>query len=115
MNIKQITISLTIGTTLGVLSALFSPILAQTSQDLGTFPTNERDPNSSSLGADFNPMDLMHKLQMNNGRDLSDFVNDSNRNIDDASDDFKKQQQQRILQQTSQNTEDNSLETEPKN
>jgi hypothetical protein len=115
MNIKKITISLTIGTTLGVLSSLFSPILAQTAQDLGNFPSNERDPNSSGLGGAINPMQLMHQLQMSNGRSMSDFVTDSNRNIDNASSDFKKQQQERILQQTSPKTDNNSVETEPKN
>jgi hypothetical protein len=46
---------------------------------------------------------------------MSDFVTDSNRNIDNASSDFKKQQQERILQQTSPKTDNNSVETEPKN
>jgi hypothetical protein len=115
MNIKQITISLTIGVILGVLSPIFSYTLAQTAQDLGNFPSNERDPNSGNLGADINPMKLMHQLQMSNGRSMSDFVTDSNRNIDSAASDFKKQQQQMILQQRPKLTDNNSVETEPKN
>jgi hypothetical protein len=115
MNIKQITIGLIIGTTLGVFSALFSPILAQTAQDLGTFPSNERDPNSSSLGGSINPMKLMQQLQLSNGRNMSEFVTDSNRNLDSASFDFKKQQRERILQQTLPKPDNNSVETEPKN
>jgi hypothetical protein len=114
MNIKQITISLTLGATLGILPTLFHPLMAQTAQDLGTFQRNERDPNSGSLG-DFNPMQLMHQLQLSNGRSMTDFMLDTNRNIDSAASDFREQQKQIILQQTSKNNEDNLVETEPTN
>ena len=89
---------LTSGAVLGLISGLTEVSLAQTADDLG-YPTNERNPMTTTSGG-LNPLQLMHQLQLSNGRTMTEFMIDSQENINNAADDFKRQQQILIEQQT---------------
>ncbi len=114
MNFNKISLNLILGATIGILYSFLTPSFAQTAQDLQNYPTNEKDPYSSGLGGDINPMELMHQLQLSNGRSMSEFLSESNRNIDNEASNFKEEQQKLILQQTPKN-DPNSIETDNSN
>lgn len=72
------------------------------------FPTNEQNPNGSSFGNSFNPLDLIHRANMSNGRDAEEFNQDSSKNIKDAAAEFKRLQMQRLNNQQSENSDSKS-------
>ena len=64
--------------------------------ELETFQSNEVDPLYGSSG--FNPMDLIHNANFLNGRTSADFAEDTNKQLDNATTDFKQQQLQRMIE-----------------
>lgn len=60
------------------------------------FQSNEQDPLYGGSG--FNPMDLIHNANFFNGRNSAEFAEDSNNHLDNAADNFKKQQLQRLME-----------------
>lgn len=100
---SALTLSLTFVSTLGLMLSVARSTLAQSasSQDLPqSYQTNEKGSLSGSFGNDFNPFDLIHNARFANGRSNEEFDSDSNQNIDDAALEFKRQQQQLILEKT---------------
>lgn len=64
------------------------------------FQSNEQD---STFGADgFNPLDLIHRSRMMNRRSMGEFSQETQRNINRASDDFRRQQLELLQQQMQQ-------------
>ncbi|WP_308255101.1 hypothetical protein [Geminocystis sp. GBBB08] len=59
------------------------------------FQSNEKNP---LYGDGINPLDLIHNANFFNSRNSADFAEDANRNIDSAAQDFKRQQQQRMME-----------------
>ncbi|WP_066344390.1 hypothetical protein [Geminocystis sp. NIES-3708] len=59
------------------------------------FQSNEKNP---LYGDSINPMDLIHNANFFNSRNGADFAEDTNRNIDSAAEDFKQQQQKRMME-----------------
>jgi Tfp pilus assembly protein PilV len=97
--------------TVGILSLFNLPTNAQNAnnQEKNPFQSNEQNPLYGESG--FNPMDLIHNANFFNSRTGADFADDTNKNIDTAASDFKKQQLQRLMQmQQQQDTLNNSKE-----
>lgn len=72
------------------------------------FPTNEQDPVFG--GQDFDPIDIIHDANLGRGQTADEFREQTNENLDEASQDFRRQQLERLreLQQQQQNTESES-------
>lgn len=67
------------------------------------YQSNEYDP-TLGPGGSFDPMDLIHRATMGPSRNPSQFNEDTQKNISNAAEDFKKQQQQLLEQNTSGST-----------
>jgi hypothetical protein len=95
---------------LGIVFALVASIgqsaLAQSASDLNEgFQSNEASSTyGAELGGGFNPMQLIHQMNLSNGVSDLDFYVESQKNINSAADEFKRQQQERMLQQSPTNT-----------
>ena len=110
--LARISFSLGLGASL-VLIGVHRSAFAQTAGDLdgiGSFPSNERD--SFSGGSDLNPFDLIHNARLGNSRSIEEFNEDSQQNLDDAAADFKRQQQELLLNQNSQSNLNSRTEEE---
>ncbi len=79
------------------------PVQAQNINDNqpDTFQSNEVNPLYGESG--FNPLDLIHNANFCRNRTSADFAEDTNKNLDTAADDFKKQQLQRLIEMQQQN------------
>ncbi len=96
MNYKNISFLLI---ALGFVAVTNNPVQAQAQNDLNqppAFQSNEVDPFVGSSG--FDPMDFIHNANFGNIRSGSEFKDDTNKQLDNATTDFKKQQQQRLMQ-----------------
>lgn len=79
-----------------------SAALAQAGVDDRGYQSNEKD--SGVYGdapAGLNPLDIMHRAQQVNGRSADEFNEESQLQIENSASDFKRLQQQRILEQQS--------------
>ena len=88
---------------LGAIGSSFERAIAQpvNPQD-STYQENEYDAmGSSSFGNSFNPLDLIHRSTLSNGPSSEEFTQDSQQNLNNAADEFKRQQQERINQSNS--------------
>ena len=91
-SLKQLAITLSIGTTLGFVYCLGESALAQTinaGEGPQNYQLNERDPLTGSNG--FDPFKLIHNAQLNN-INIEEFNRNSAENIEDAASAFKRQQ-----------------------
>ena len=97
---------------LSLISLTTNSIQAQSINDKEPNPyqSNEQNPLEGSSG--INPMDLIHNANLLNLRNSSDFMEDTNKNLDTAASDFKKQQLQRMVEMQQQgqtaNTDDSN-------
>jgi hypothetical protein len=94
--------SLTLGSTL----TLVSNSLAQsTTSATEGYQSNEQNSSfgNTNFGNGFNPIQLIHNAQFLNNRSAQEFWQESDRNLNTAVDDFKRIQQEKILQQQQQN------------
>ncbi|MEY2985103.1 MAG: hypothetical protein RLZZ568_1720 [Cyanobacteriota bacterium] len=62
------------------------------------FNTNEIDPLNQGFGNGFDPMSLIHNANLSRGRTGADFADDTQRSLNEAADQFKQMQQQRLEQ-----------------
>ena len=76
---------------------------AQAGVDNQGYQSNEKDGLYGDAPAGLNPLDLMHRAQQS-GRSAEEFNEESQLQIDNSVSDFKRLQQQRILEQQQQNT-----------
>lgn len=88
------------GIALVAIAGLNSAVLAQSSTgaDDGYQP-NEKNGIYGDAPAGLNPLDIMHRAQQTNGRSADEFDRESQAQIDNSASDFKRLQQQRILEQ----------------
>lgn len=63
-----------------------------------SFQSNEQDATYGGGATGFNPIDLIHRANLNNGRSLEDFNDESANNIKNSASEFKRLQQQRLQQ-----------------
>lgn len=82
------------------IASLTSSAFAQSS--MGTndgYQPNEKNGIYGDAPAGLNPLDIMHRAQQTNGRSAAEFDRESQTQIDNSASDFKRLQQQRILEQ----------------
>lgn len=104
MNLKLLSYPLALCALL--MAGAATPAWSQTQTPTNPFPTNERDP---IFGDGLNPMDLIHRSrQVNTPFDLES----QNRNIDKATAEFRRRQQEALRQRQTQPTEDPVTTTE---
>ncbi len=108
---KQISLLASLGLGLACTLALASPITAQISDPNQINPqSNEKDGlfGDSTLGV--NPLDLIHNLNLRVGQSAQEFNESSGTQIQDSAAEFRRLQQERILQQYN-NTPETATET----
>lgn len=97
INNRKILMSLMVG--LSLITVMNNAVNAQginrTNGQPDPFQRNEKNP---LYGDGINPLDLIHNANFLNGRNSADFAEDTNVNINNAAQDFKRQQQQRMLE-----------------
>lgn len=93
---------------LGTVSGIPKIILAQSvdviNEDNG-YQNNEQEP-TGELGNIFNPMDIMHRANLQRSRNAGDFAEDTNNNLNKAAQEFKLIQQRRLQQESSEPVSD---------
>ena len=77
---------------------------AQSGVDNQGYQSNEKNGIYGDAPSGLNPLEIMHRAQQSNGRSAEEFSQDSQIQIDNSVSDFKRLQQQRILEQQSENT-----------
>jgi hypothetical protein len=88
-----------LSTVLGII-ALTPAAIAQTSDPVNEgYQSNEQDSLYGEGFTGINPMDLIHRAKLNNGRSSEEFDRDSQNNLNNSASEFKRLQQERILQQ----------------
>lgn len=65
------------------------------------YQSNEQSSTDNSSLGSFNPLDLIHNANLRRSRDAGQFEEDTNTNLNQAADDFKRLQQQRMQNQSS--------------
>ena len=105
-------ISLGMGVALISIASFGSGAMAQYGADQG-YQSNEKD---SGIYGDapsgLDPLDIMHRAQQTSGRSAAEFGEESQTQLNNSASDFKRLQQQRILeQQQSRNATEVEAET----
>jgi hypothetical protein len=100
--ISQITVALSLSTV--CLFSLITPGLAQSQSEDDVYQSNEKDNSSGTIGG-FNPLDLIHNANLSTGRSSEEFSQDSQLQIQDSAEEFRRLQQERMLQQNNNNPE----------
>ena len=98
---RAVIASLSLG---AMISAFVKPAIAQQTnpQDPSPYQENEYDSmGGSTFGNSFNPLDLIHRANLSTGRNTEEFSEESQQNLNNAADQFKRQQQERLNQQSS--------------
>ena len=103
--LAKITLSLSFGAAFGIISSFGQSTLAQSvnfqsPQGSDGYQSNEKDPGDNSLG-NFDPFQLIHNANLGATRTAEEFNSDTERNIKDAAAEFKRLQQERMLNQQS--------------
>ncbi|MGF1591045.1 MAG: hypothetical protein ACFCU7_17725 [Pleurocapsa sp.] len=96
---NQLSLSLALGMALTLVAGFNSSAVAQTRTDEQGYQSNEKDPLYGDAPGGLNPMDLMHRAQQLNGPSAAEFNQESQVRINNSVSDFKRLQQQRILEQ----------------
>ncbi len=104
MSIKKslwkLSVTLSMGVSLCVISGWSTITSAQyrVPQDDG-FQSNEQDPLLGGSSSGLNPIEMIHRANLSNGRSLEQFSTDSEATLKDSASEFKRLQQERLLQQ----------------
>lgn len=107
-----LSLSLALGLILSLMGGLNSSALAQVGTDDQGYQTNEKDSLYGDSTGGLNPLDLIHRSQQLGGRSAAEFEEESQGQINNSASDFKRLQQQRILEQQQQpGTPEEVLET----
>ena len=109
----QLSITLSLGVALTLISGWRVNTSAQykAPEDEG-FQSNEQDAMFGRGSTGFNPLDFIHRANLSNGRSVEEFSSESETNIKDSASEFKRLQQERLLQQQS---SPSSVEVIPEN
>ncbi|XLQ12179.1 MAG: hypothetical protein KPI85_03570 [cyanobacterium endosymbiont of Epithemia adnata isolate EadnSB Bon19] len=92
----------------GTVSVIPQIILAQSVDVINEkngYQSNEQE-STGELGNIFNPMDLMHRSNLQRSRNAGDFAEDTNNNLNKAAQEFKLIQQKRLQQESSEPVSD---------
>lgn len=95
--LSKLNLGLSLGVVLTLAAGFHSPAVAQSNND--GYQSNEKDATYGDAPAGLNPLDLMHRAQQLNGRNAAEFDAESQTQLDNSASDFKRQQQQKILEQ----------------
>ena len=98
----QFVLSLSLGLTLSLIAGLSSSAFAQIPTDDQGYQSNEKDSLFGNSTGGLNPLDLIHRSQQLGGRSAAEFEEESRGQINNSASDFKRLQQQRILEQLQQ-------------
>lgn len=83
----------------GLVAASAPAIAQQTNPQSSPYQENEYDAmGSSTFGNSFNPLDWVHRANLSNGPSSEEFSQESQQNLHNAADEFKRQQQERLNQ-----------------
>lgn len=89
----------------GMITCLGQLSLAQTyNPDENTQPNEESINGTSTFGNSFKPLDIIHRANLGRGRDMSEFNQDSQDNLNDAATEFKRLQQERLQNSPAENS-----------
>ncbi|BAZ44446.1 hypothetical protein NIES4102_14550 [Chondrocystis sp. NIES-4102] len=91
-------INISLGIILTLIASINLPVQAQSSDNEG-YQTNEKDTTYGDTPGGLNPLDIMHQAQQANRRSAAEFNAESQGQLDASVSDFKRLQQQRILEQ----------------
>ncbi|AFZ35396.1 hypothetical protein Sta7437_1838 [Stanieria cyanosphaera PCC 7437] len=98
--LTQLTTILGLGISLTLVTAIAQSSLAQSNNPANEgYQSNEESPFLGSGNGGFNPLELIHRANLSNGRSLNEFNQDSENNIKNSASEFKRLQQERLLQQ----------------
>ncbi len=98
----QFGLSLSLGLALTLITGLSSSAFAQLPTDDQGYQSNEKDSLFGNSTGGLNPLDLIHRSQQLGGRSAAEFEEESRGQINNSASDFKRLQQQRILEQQQQ-------------
>ena len=99
---NQLTKFLSLGIFIALAAGFNSSISAQSQYERDNgYQSNEKDSIYGDAPGGLNPIDLIHRAQQLNGRNASEFEADSQGQLENSASDFKRLQQQRILEQQS--------------
>ena len=91
--------SIILGLSIACTFSLVTPSFAQyKDQEDGAYQSNEEDPMSGTLGG-IDPIDLIHNANLSTGRNAEEFNQDSQLQIENSAEEFRRLQQERMLQQ----------------
>ncbi|MCU0537097.1 MAG: hypothetical protein MUD14_24700 [Hydrococcus sp. Prado102] len=104
------TLSLLVGTTVGASALLGQAAFAQQNvnsmdnRDRPNYQSNEQNSLGSGFGSSnsFNAFELIHRANMNRGRSMGEFQQDTNSGMRNAAEEFKRQQNERLQMQNQQ-------------
>ena len=100
---NKLNLSLSFGTVLLLIAGFNSAALAQSKYERDNgYHSNEKSGVFGDAPSGLDPVDLMHRAQQLNGRSQAEFEADSQGQLDNSVSDFKRLQQQRILEQQQQ-------------
>ena len=92
--------SITLGLSIACTLSLITPTLAQDNDQNGNYQSNEKDSMSGTLGG-IDPIDLIHNANLSNGRSSEEFNKDSQTQIQNSAEEFRRLQQERMQQDNS--------------
>lgn len=99
---KKLAVILTLlGTTLGLAPVTVAQSIDQV--DKTPYQSNEQDPNGSGLGDFMNPLNLMHRANLERSRSGGEFAEDTRNNLSEAAQSFKEAQRQMLEAQEAAN------------
>lgn len=97
-NLSQLTI--TLGFSIACTLSLIAPGLAQyQSPENDNYQSNEKDSLSGDSTLGVNPLDLIHNSNLSTGRNAQEFSEESGAQIETSAEEFRRLQQERMLQQ----------------
>ncbi|MGB5713344.1 MAG: hypothetical protein WBM44_20850 [Waterburya sp.] len=99
---KQSSLSLCLGIALTLIAGLNLSAFAQSPTDDQGYQSNEKDSLYGDAPAGLNPLDLIHRSQQFGGRSAEEFEEESRGQTNNSASDFKRLQQQKILEQQQQ-------------
>lgn len=93
--------SIILGLGIACTFSLITPSLAQyKDQEDGAYQSNEEDPMSGTLGG-IDPIDLIHNANLSTGRNAEEFNQDTQLQIQNSAEEFRRLQQERMQQDNS--------------
>ena len=98
--INRLSTSLSLGVILTLVAGFSSSTSAQSKYEKDNgYQSNEKSGVFGDTPSGLDPVELMHRAQQANGRSAAEFEADSQGQLDSSVSDFKRLQQQRILEQ----------------